>query len=99
MFPVGESKFSESHNWGEGTLKVHQGLPSLCFSWGIFLHDLTFPNCSKVCSHSSSAYDLEAGLSLEFKFRNPFDLWPRVCLIWKIPHLKAVFPSSEPSGL
>ena len=54
---------------------------------------------SKVYSHSSPAWDLEAGLSPELKFHSPFYLWPQVCLIWKMPPLKPEFPFSESSGL
>ena len=49
VFPVGEPKFRVKVITGGGTLTVHQG--SLhCFLLAIFLHRLTFPDCSEVFS-------------------------------------------------
>lgn len=67
MFPVGEPKFTVTVIAGGGTVTEHPG--SLhCLPVGIFLHGLTLPNCAKVCSHRSSAWDLEAGLPLSLSF-------------------------------
>ena len=98
MFPVGEPEFTVTVIAGGGTLTEHPG--SLhCLPGGVFLHGLTLPNCPKVCSHRSSARDLEAGLSPQVKFHSPFYLWPQVRLIWKAPPLKPEFPRSGSSGL